>query len=61
MNGIIQFDRIENNRLYLGFTEEEVDVILTLLERHRPDEEITNRIDVLTMVFRNKKRKEVKE
>lgn len=54
---MIQFDRIENDRLYLGFTEEEVDMILTLLEKHWPDEEITNRIDVLTMLFRNKKRK----
>lgn len=51
---MIQFDRIENDRMYLGFTEVELDEILMLLEKHRPDEGITNRIDVLAMVFRQK-------
>lgn len=54
---MIQFDRIESDRLYLGFTEIELDEILTLLEKHQPDEEITNRIDVLTMVFRQAQQK----
>lgn len=58
---MIQFDRIENDRLYLGFTEEELDVILMLLEKHQPNEEITNRVDVLTMVFRSEKRKGAKK
>ncbi|MDN3429206.1 hypothetical protein QL992_17965 [Microbacterium sp. APC 3898] len=49
---MIQFDRIENNRVYLGFTQVELDSILSLLEKHLPDEEITKRLDVLAMVFK---------
>lgn len=48
---MIQFDRIENDRIYLGFTSTELDEILTLLEKNQPDSEITNRLDVLGMVF----------
>lgn len=48
---MIQFDRIENDRIFLGFTAIELDKILTLLEIHQPDSEITNRLDVLGMVF----------
>lgn len=51
---MIQFDRIENDRGYLGFTQAELDSILLLLEKHGLDEEITNRIDVLAMVFHQK-------
>lgn len=53
---MIHFDRIEKDRMYLGFTEEEIDLIVSLLEEHRPDEEMTNRLDVLAMGFRKKKR-----
>lgn len=49
---MIQFDRIENDRVYLGFTQAELDSILLLLEKHGLDEEITNRIDALAMAFR---------
>lgn len=59
---MIQFDRIENDRMYLGFTEIELDEILTLLEKYRPDDEITNRIDRLAMGFHAKQnRKKTKE
>lgn len=49
---MIQFDRIENERLYLGFTERELDEILVLLEEYRPNDEVTNRLDILYMIFR---------
>lgn len=52
---MIRFDRYEENRLYLGFTEVELDVILTALEKNLPDDEITNRIDLLAMAFRKRK------
>jgi len=51
---MIQFDRIEEDRLYLGFTQKEIDLIVLLLEKHLPDEEITKRLDVLAMVFHQK-------
>jgi hypothetical protein len=54
---MIQFDRIENDRMYLGFTEIELDEILTLLEKHQSDGEITNRIDVLSTIFRQAQQK----
>ena len=54
---MIQFDRIENDRMYLGFTEIELDEILTLLEKHQSDGEITNRIDVLATIFRQAQQK----
>lgn len=56
---MIQFDRIEKDRMYLGFTQEEIDLIVLLLEEHRPDEEITNRLDVLAMVFMKSEKKKV--
>ena len=52
---VIRFDRYEEDRLYLGFTEVELDVILTALEKNLPDDEITNRIDLLAMDFRKRK------
>ena len=52
---VIRFDRYEEDRLYLGFTEVELDVILTALEKNLPDDEITNRIDLLAMAFRKRK------
>lgn len=52
---VIRFDRYEENRLYLGFTEVELDIILTALEKHLPDDEITSRMDVLAMAFRKRK------
>lgn len=48
---MIQFDRIEDDRMYLGFTRAELDEILLMLEKHLPDEKVTNRIDALAMVF----------
>lgn len=51
---MIQFDRIENDRVYLGFTQVELDAILLVLEKQQPDDEITNRLDVLAMVFHQK-------
>ena len=51
---MIRFDRIEKDRLYLGFTQEEIDLIVSLLEEHRPDDEMTNRLDVLAMKFMKK-------
>jgi hypothetical protein len=58
---MIQFDRIENDRIYLGFTSTELDEILTLLEKNQPDSEITNRLDVLGMVFTRDKHDKNKE
>lgn len=52
---MIQFDRIEKDRMYLGFTQAELDSIVLLLEKHLPDEEITKRLDVLAMVFEGRK------
>lgn len=51
---MIRFDRIEKDRMYLGFTQEEIDLIVSLLEEHRPDDEMTNRLDVLAMKFMKK-------
>lgn len=51
---MIQFDRIEDDQIYLGFTEAELDLILSVLEKHLPDEELTNRIDRLAMGFHAK-------
>lgn len=48
---MIQFNRIENDWIFLRFTAIELDEILTLLEEQQPDSEITNRLDVLGMVF----------
>ena len=39
---MIHFDRIEKDRIYLGFTQEEIDLIVLLLEEHRSNEEMTN-------------------
>lgn len=52
---MIQFDRIEKDRMYLGFTQAELDSIVLLLEKYLPDEEITERLDMLAMVFMEKK------
>jgi len=49
---MIQFDRSENGRMYLGFSEKELDVILSVLEKHQPDLEETKRLDALSMRFR---------
>lgn len=57
-SNVIQFDRIEKDRMYLGFKQTEIDFILEMLEKHAPDDEITSRIDVLNMAFRKKLRKE---
>lgn len=53
---MIQFDRIENNRMYLGFSEKELDAILLVLEKHQPDLEETKRLDALSMSFRKMQR-----
>lgn len=55
---MIRFDRIEEDRMYLGFTEVELDVILTTLEKHLPENEVTRRIDALAMHFMKERRKE---
>lgn len=54
---MIRFDRYEEDRVYLGFTEIELDVILTTLEKHLPDDEITRRIDALAMQFHRERQK----
>ena len=48
---MIQFDRIEKDRMYFGFTQAELDFILATLEKHLPNDEMTKRIDALAMVF----------
>lgn len=48
---MIRFDRIEDGRMYLGFTRVELDEILLVLENHLPDEKVTKRIDSLAMAF----------
>lgn len=58
MINVIRFDRYEKDRMYLGFTEVELDMILTALEKHLPNEEITRRIDVLAIQFLKERRKQ---
>lgn len=48
---MIRWDRVEDDRVYLGFTKEELGWIVSALEEHRPDEEITDRLDALAMAF----------
>lgn len=55
---MIHFDRIEEDRMYLGFTKVELDLILTTLEKHLPEDEVTRRIDALAMHFMQERRKE---
>jgi len=55
---MIHFDRIEKDRIYLGFTRVELDSIVALFEEHLPEEEITKRLDVLAMTFEKKKGRE---
>lgn len=57
---MIHFDRYEDDRMYLGFTEVELDVILTTLEKYLPDDENTRRIDALAMAFKKKKNGDLK-
>jgi hypothetical protein len=57
---MIQFDRIEDNRVYLGFTQAELDFILNALVKYESDNEHTNRLDVLAMVFHQEKLKQEK-
>lgn len=57
---MVRFDRYEEDRMYLGFTEFELGVILTTLEKHLPDGEITRRIDALAMRFSEERRKKNK-
>ena len=52
---MIRFDRYEDDRMYLGFTEVELEVILTALEKCLPDDQITRRTDALAMAFRIQK------
>ena len=59
-NNMIQFDRIEDNRVYLGFTQAELDFILNALVKYESDNEHTNRLDVLAMVFHQKQLKQKK-
>lgn len=54
---MIRFDRYEEDRVYLGFTEVELDVILTVLEKHLSEDELTRRIDALAMQFHKNKQK----
>lgn len=48
---MILFDRIEDDRVYLGFTRVELDEILSVLEKQLPEDEVTKRLDVLAMFF----------
>lgn len=57
---MIQFDRIENDRIYLGFSEKELDVILLALEQRQPDNDETRRLDALSMSFRKMQREKGK-
>lgn len=54
---MIRFDRYEEDRMYLGFTEVELDVILNTLEKYLPEDENTRRIDALRMQFHKNKQK----
>lgn len=54
---MILFDRYEDNRIFLGFTEAELDVILTALEKHSPEDNETKRLDALMMRFMKERRK----
>lgn len=58
---MIQFDRIEDDWMYLGFTQAELDEILNVLEKHLPNEKVTNRIDALAMVFAKEQNKGTKK
>ena len=49
---MIQFEKIENHRIFLGFTEQELDKVLLVLEKHCPEDEITSRLDALSFVLR---------
>ena len=55
---LICFDRIENDRIYLGFTLDELDEVLKSLERYCPDEEIKDRLTALFLAFTKFKRRE---
>lgn len=54
---MIQFDRIEDDRMYLGFKRAELDEILLVLEKQLPDEKVTNRLDALAMFFAKEQNK----
>lgn len=54
---MIRFDRYEGDRMFLGFTEVELDVILTALEKHSPEEDETKRLDALMMSFMKERRR----
>lgn len=57
---MIQFDRIENDRMYLGFSEQELDAILLVLEKHQANNDETRRLDALSMSFRKMQREKGK-
>jgi len=54
---MIRFDRYEDDRMFLGFTEAELDVVLTALEKYSPEENETKRLDALMMRFMQERRK----
>lgn len=58
---MIIFDRYEDDRMFLGFTEAELAVILTALEKNLPEEDVTKRLDALMMRFMQQRRKKEKE
>lgn len=58
---MIQFDRIEKNRLYLGVAQVELDFILNILEKYEPENEHTKRLDALAMVLNREQLKYAKE
>lgn len=53
---MIQFEKIMNDRIHLSFSEEELDKLLLLLEKHCPEDEQTKRLDALSFVFQKRKR-----
>lgn len=57
---MIQFEKIENHRIFLGFTEQELDKLLLVLEKHCPEDEMTGRLDALSFVLRKEKNRSSK-
>lgn len=53
---MIQFEKIMNDQIHLSFSEEELDKLLLLLEKHCSEDEQTKRLDALSFVFQKRKR-----
>lgn len=60
MKPLIQFEKIENHRIFLGFTEQELDRLLLALEKHCPQDDMTGRLDTLSFVLRKEENRSSK-